>query len=680
LRKFPWATILLVMTGIAVGGSLSRTVTCDPADAILGISGRWSTVSMNGFQLEGEPGAPLLPSSPEVFILPSGAMNVEFSVIPVERSRIGSGNLNIIPARDLRPLNMSGTPSVPVPDPAVYSLTEPWPASPMIWHHTGNLSGFTVASCLLQPWEYVPATGELSLVTELLVTVTWEDGASAVLSGPQLEAARIRVAALAGSDPEDMVYQPVSALWGDAEYLIVCDSGFTDVLQPFADLQQNRGRTVEMATIQYVLSSFAGTDDADRLRNFIRDRFQNHGTVYVLLAGDETLIPVRLIETECEGYHDFAPVDLYFADLDGTWDGNGDGNYGQPDDSLDLYADVILARALFADTVDASVFVQKNLSYQTNQTPESWPSRAVLCGAVLFRDIGYTAAKGADSIAAAIPLDWDITKAYEMLDGDGIDTHIAIISSGTGWNYYGGHGTEMGTFWSRAPMGMMTNWIVTDSLENGSRTGIHTSIGCHPGAYIGVECNAEALLHKPDGGGVAVMFNTSYGWEGHWPSLGPSEWMCIDLARQVFREQSPSLGLAFTIAKDLRVPQMHGGYSRTLQSLLSWSAFMDPALAVRSAQGDHPQPPVPLTISHPYPNPATRDAPVSFYVDFPTSSATVTVHDMAGRLLWKEVIDSPGRVSWEGENPSGQRVPAGVYIITASCPGGFTSRLATILY
>ncbi|MCK4807888.1 MAG: T9SS type A sorting domain-containing protein, partial [Candidatus Aegiribacteria sp.] len=387
----------------------------------------------------------------------------------------------------------------------------------------------------------------------------------------------------------------------------------------------------------------------------------------------------RMVYTYCEGEDDIAPVDLYFADLDGTWDGNEDGEYGQPDDNLDLYADVLLGRALFSTLDEAELFVQKNLTYQASPPPGDWQTRAVLCGAVLFEDIGYTADKGCDSIAVEFPPYWEVSKFYEELPGGGFVEHIPIISSGSAWNHYAGHGNERGIYWRLDPMGMMTNWIASDSLHNGTKAGVHISIACHPAEYIDQECCAEALLNKPDGGGVAVLFNTSYGWEGHWPSLGASERMCIDLSRQVFGSQASSLGLAFATAKDLRIPFMAGGYDRTFQSLLSWSAFMDPALVVLQTEGGGYIPPVTLNITPPYPNPSERNAPVSFYVSFDEGSAEVSVHDLSGRLIWKTEIPSSQRVSWEGTDSADRRVPAGVYIVSARRGDYAVSRLVTVL-
>ncbi len=663
----------------AAGGSITRTLHYRPADIDIQMENGWAVIEMPGFQQMGIPGTPLLPAVPEVFVLPQGAKNVTFSAVPLEVTEIGIPGLKIIPATELRPFGSPALQPERLPDPFVYSSDSPFPSDPLISSHTGTLSGIRVASCLVQPWVYIPSTGSLNIINEMKMTVTWEESSHYDLTTEQTRVARNRISALLGSVDRTLTGDSHPLQAGDAQYLLICDSSYIDVMEPLASFHEGSGYTVETAAVQYILSTGTGRDDAEKLRNFIKNRFLEHGTIFVLLAGDETLVPVRMVYTYCEGYSDTSSVDLYFADLDGSWDGNGDGEYGQPDDNLDLYADVFLGRALFSTVDEAQLFVRKNLTYQENPPTGDWETRAVLCGAVLFEDIGYTADKGCDSIAVEFPPYWDVNKFYEELTGGGFSSHIPMISSGTAWNHYAGHGNERGIYWSAAPLGMMTNWIASDSIHNGTKAGIHTSIACHPAEYIGQECLAEVLLNKPDGGGVAVMFNTSYGWEGHWPSLGASEWMCIDLAREVFRYQSSSLGLAFSIAKDLRVPYIGEGYDRTFQSVLSWSAFMDPALIVMKTEGGGPTPPVPFTVSLPYPNPAERDAPISFYVSFDEGITSVLVHDLAGRLIWETAIVIPQRVSWEGTDSADRRVPAGVYIISVRRGDFILSRLATVL-
>jgi hypothetical protein len=49
-------------------------------------------------------------------------------------------------------------------------------------------------------------------------------------------------------------------------------------------------------------------------------------------------------------------------------------------------------------------------------------------------------------------------------------------------------------------------------LYNGDRQGIFYSIGCWPCAFPEEPCIAEAYVRNPDGGGIAFIGNTRYGW------------------------------------------------------------------------------------------------------------------------------------------------------------------------
>jgi hypothetical protein len=106
---------------------------------------------------------------------------------------------------------------------------------------------------------------------------------------------------------------------------------------------------------------------------------------------------------------------------------------------------------------------------------------------------------------------------------------------------------------------------------------------------------------------------------------------------------------------------------------------MDPALKVLNATGPEPVPPVDLSISAPWPNPATRDAPVAFNVVFQDGQTLVSVHDISGRLIWSSDVSTPGRVTWSGTDSSGRRVPAGVYVVSARRGDYIVSRMTTVL-
>jgi hypothetical protein len=631
-----------------------------------------------GAVLRGGTGRPLLPAIPLLYCLPAGSRGLEARFDPRELDTLALPGPPAA-ARPLYPLGWSGErsdPGVPSPNPGS------GPEDGVLKVSTGSMGGYAVASVLVSPARLLP-DGDLEMAVRGTLSLRWRDGPA-----PTEPACRsavlgevLRRVAANPADVERFAPPARPAADSDVEYLVVADEDYAADMQPLLDLHASRGRSTGLLTVQEATSGFPGSDDAERLRNAISHYRQNLGTAFVLLAGDETLVPDRLVYTRCENVPpEYAPCDLYFSDLDGNWDANGDGIYGQADDGMDLFDDVILGRALFDDHATAQIFVDRTVAYQAAPPGGGWSRRALLCGAVLFEEIGYTGARGADSIAAALPLDWSVTKAYQPLGGDGIDTHIPVLQDGTAWNYYAGHGNDRGIFWSETPMTMMTTWLA-DTLRNGQRAGVHTSIACHPGDFRDGRCCAERLLQCPTGGAVSVTFNTTYGWEGFWPELGASEKLCMDLTRQVFREKAPTIGSAVTAARALRAAEMHGGYDRTLQSLLAWNAFHDPALQVMGVPPEYGVPPHSLSMTSPRPNPSRRGAPVRFSVSFDPrieGKASVAVHDIAGRLVWSREMTVPGDLTWNARR-DGSPVPRGVYLVSVRRGAVVVSEKVTIL-
>lgn len=676
------ACILAASSRGAVSGSLEWTVTFDPGSVSLRPDGCFTLVQSDGMQISGDPGAPLLPSRPVALVIEPGAADVEFTVSFEDPERIEVPTA-LSPAGTPGPIGSGRGRHSGSPDPSVYLSSTPWPRSGISGPRTGSLGGFAVASCMITPWEYRPLENELTLFRTARVRLEWEDpGPAEPLTIGQILSAEARIALLVDNGEEIASNRPPvrPERAGDAVWTAICDSSFTGNLEPLRAMWEDTLGSASILTIQEIEQSSAGADSAERLRNAIRDLWLEHGAVYVLLAGDESLVPARIVRTLCEGLLDYAPVDHYFSDLDGDWDQSGDGVYGQPEDSLDLYMDVLLGRALFSTAGQADVFVQKTIGYATDPPAGAWSTTALLCGAVLFEDIGYIGGKSCDTLAAAMPAGWDVVRVYEEPSVlDGTDTHIEYLESGTGWNYYAGHGNVNGIWWSDPPYTMMSVSLAS-ALSNGSRTGIHTSIACHPGDFTDyLQSCAEALLQNPDGGAVSATFNTSYGWEGYWPEMGASEWMCILFTRAVFVDHLPTLGDAFASAKDQRIPFIHGPFDRNLQSILAWTAFQDPALRALGVRGDTPIPPVEFTIGPPWPNPSVRGAPISFSVDFRNGTAELSAWDMAGRLLWRDTATAPGTFLWDGLLPDGSRAPAGVYIISARRGDLVVSRRVAIL-
>ncbi|MHA1805565.1 MAG: C25 family cysteine peptidase [Promethearchaeota archaeon] len=176
-------------------------------------------------------------------------------------------------------------------------------------------------------------------------------------------------------------------------------SGFINAITPLMEWKNQKGVTT---IILSNFSKYEGKDTSEKIRNMIKFYHENHGTQWVLLAGDaeEDLIPIRKVynpdvvevgqgESEYDDWSDYyKPTDFYYADLDGTWDDNGNGKYGESalytgsQDEIEWTPDVYVGRFPASSASDLEKMVNKTLQYEKNPYVGTWMSRMLLAGGV----------------------------------------------------------------------------------------------------------------------------------------------------------------------------------------------------------------------------------------------------------------------------------------------------------
>jgi hypothetical protein len=620
------------------------------------------------------PDAPFLPLAAKVFILPGrcGISSVSVSLEePVSTRRL--------------PAPLAGAPMVlPVGSSPRHTLTATTRsislADAPVSVHTGHiLDAFTVVTCSVNPWIYLAGSNELGLSSLCSVTLEYTEAVSRhTFSTLQAELISFRIAALA--EKHSVLFSNAlleSGVDAEPDYLIITGSDYLDEIVILENLLETKQLSFRTLAVEDIYGNWGGTDVQEDIRNCIKHYAFNNGTAFVVLAGDETIVPVREVYTECEGFSEFAPSDLYYADLDGTWDSNGNGIYGEYADNLDLYPDILLGRLLFSSPEGATAVFEKNTIYAGVNQSETWYKNVVLCGAILFPGIGYTGVKGCELMAKNFPDSFNLTKAYELSIGDHPDTYQPVLFSGAGWNHYAGHGNDRGVYWIDNT-GILTVFRMagfcdksanTEVVSNPGRTGIHSSIGCHTGDFTdpGV-CLPDTLLTLANGGGVAGFFNTSWGWEGYWPEIGSTERLCNNTVHQVFVKKAPTLGVAYASAIDMEIPNMTGPYDRVMQSIISYSAFMDPSLKVLGVTSFEPPPPPPFQLVMLSSNPITSGEELRFKVTGISHAYDISVFNLAGRAVYESVRLTQNTQLTMKTN----MLSAGVYFVSAMAPGGKT--------
>jgi hypothetical protein len=302
------------------------------------IQGReYDVFRVDDLDLTKQPGCPRLPIKPLHFYVPMGkrvaAVNIESL-----RSRRLPGSYMIMPAQREVPFS-SGTVPQPVgPDPAVYSLSKPYPSSPVKIGVSGTMAGRHITTIEVYPLQYIPAEATVIVNEMISIAVTFEDETD-LISLPR-ETKKVRqlrneVVGRYVENPDDIDMDFACEIAGltdaDAiEYLIVCVNEHVETFEILKYWKTRKGVPTAIETYEGIDSTYSGRDLLEKVRNSIRDYYLNHGTIWVLIVGRPPSIPGRMcyaavydLQGEEIMYETELGCDLYFADVDGDWNLSG---------------------------------------------------------------------------------------------------------------------------------------------------------------------------------------------------------------------------------------------------------------------------------------------------------------------------------------------------------------------
>ncbi len=668
MRRLP--LLLAALAAAVCAGELTMEMTIDRTDVFLDSWAGLDVVLLEGGMVPFEEGMPALPGLPLSLVLPPGASVTGCEVTPLETASLGSG-LDMAPVRYR---TVGGPPSLPVGASAA-AVGGIFPSEHCVGLRTGSKTGFSLAAACYVPFTWDRLSGELTLVTsaEVVISYSGEGEAGApVLTPTQVSKAMEGLRGVVRNPEMLEAWAPLTGGSSDwASWIVVADAGMEDALQPLVDHRSTTHGSAELVTVQSITGSYPGRDTQERIRNFLKDAYENHGLVYALIVGDygETtrLSSLQVGENVMDNV-----TDHYYADLDGSWDLDGDGLFGERSDGIDYFSDIYVGR--FSTDIPSRVetMVRKTVDYETSAPAGQWRETAILIGAGLWPESSYWGSFVCDSIESRLPEGWLARKLYETESGHPTN-QIHLMNLGASYVTPQGHGWSGGVAWYYQPD--------TDIISNSNYTGLTNedmlcvfhSMACMAGELTNVGCIAERLMMAPWGGAVAVMFNSHYGW-GTPPSTGPSEWLEIHFADQMFQHDRYEVGVAQGLAKDairsLPVP------------LIDWvmqcnNYLGDPALLFASGQTGvetgEGGPPTARALGVPAPNPAVTAATCTVSWTLPASATgEVALFDMTGRRV---AVVAEGDIGGERTEPldlrsgSGDTLPPGVYVVVLRSGG-----------
>jgi len=518
----------------------------------------YDVIYVKGYDLFSIPGYPSLPR--QTFLIYSGDMAPgEIKVLDVEYEEV-PGEFNILPAQPPSILPIPGLdikpPPFKEPEKDIYNLKSPFPQSPLQLGATGNIAGFGITEVTFYPFVYIPGEKKLLKVKRVNFDFgSWKPmGEHPRISKHSYQILRDAIKRLV-INPYSVPENHDAYNEDRFDYLIITSQSLVSAFEPLKDWKEEKGLRTAIRTVEWINSNYSGRDLQEKIRNYIKIAHSDSGVVWVLLGGDVNIIPARIAYAMCSegGYfydEDSLRADLYYSDLDGTWDFDNDNHFGEVEDSVDLFPDVFVGRAPASNYSEAVTFVNKVLTYEKNPPPD-YLDDFLFFAEVLWSDPYTDAGVAKDMIDTLyVPENINITKLYERLGNESPSTVKNEINQGKNLLNHDGHGFYY-------IMGSGSGYLYNsdmDELTNGDKVGTLYSIGCWVGAFD-YDAISEHYLNNPSGGGVAFIGNSRYGWgsPGN-PGYGYSDRFDLTFYNLLYNSKIVNLGENLALNKTIFIP------------------------------------------------------------------------------------------------------------------------------
>mgnify|MGYP005855039393 FL=1 len=509
------------------------------------------------FSLRGEPGTPELPAVYLNYIIPPNAKAESLIVFQFQLTQI-PGEYYIYPTQPPTVIGET-VPWVP-PDTLIYNSDELFPGEFIRITGEGIMDGARIVTVEVKPLQYRPKTKRLYLIRPIGFEFAFSERAFPELRtkvrGKNEQAvydAVLRSVVKNKNEISTFYQKPAiveeNQIGSAAPYpigpaIIIAPQQFHSAFQPYANWLTDQGIKTYLITPQTIYQYFPGVDNAEKVRNYIKHCYENGGGTYFILGGDDcssqhiNLVPVRW----CNRYeYDTIPIptDLYFSDLTGNWDVDGDGYWGEiEDDDADRWPEVFVGRITAYTPQEVTNWVTKALDYE--KTP------GVIFDTALWI---YSSPVGTGPAPSVFPEHISHIFAYDYW----ADAALNLLSNGYGIVNINCHGNagdyrlrhdpnaDHHSWWPTPPTQYKAglNW-----LTNFNRYFVGYAISCYVGAYDTLahphnypygtdtciaDAYVDAYLYNQQGntgpfGAVAFLANTRDGWMGNSHNLQKAFW------------------------------------------------------------------------------------------------------------------------------------------------------------
>jgi len=303
----------------------------------------------------------------------------------------------------------------------VYGSNDPYPSSVVEFVRTAGLRKYNLVDVRVNPFTYIPLSGELMYYPEITVDVSYtfqDDFSMDDVMIDELENKEQIAEKIIFNYEQAKEWYPKDVVGRDIyDFVIITLDSLTSSVTQLVNWEEAKGRSVNVVTTSWINSNYGGGYDlAENMRNFLRDKYPSGewGIEDVLLVGHYDDVPMRRCWQDV-GYG-MPETDYYYAELSlpdsQSWDADGDHQYGEDSDPIDFTAEVNVGRIPWSDPSTVSDICQKSVYYEQNNDV-SFKKNILLLGAFFWADTD-NAVLMEEKVDQDWMSDWTMTRMYEQ--------------------------------------------------------------------------------------------------------------------------------------------------------------------------------------------------------------------------------------------------------------------------
>ena len=449
-------------------------------------------------------GLPMLPLKNILIAIPSNMRATNVKILDFAEKEMPS-TYNILPAQPLQKVEVSIKKPTYFVNNDILGFSPLFPSEKVELIGMTDLAGQGIAILTVYPLQYNSNLNTLKLFTKITLEIECETGYSygdylpSFISEAKISTYVEKVREMV-INPEDVILQtkeniqPVLIEPGDYDYVIITQSSWVSAFQSLADWKTQKGIPANIVTTESIYANYTGSTNKSKIRAFIIDAHSNWGTTFFLLGGDDDVIPYHTVSI----LGDTIPTDTYYSDYDDDWT-----------------CEVNVGRASVTGTGSGNGkignFISKILTYEKNPPLTNYAKNISLFGFDLDSSTDGEDCK-IDIDSSYIPSDWTVTEVYDSDSGNHEDNVDNAVNDGQNLINHIDHSSDdfMGTGYTNHDWGLSNSEV--DAFSNGNKQSVWYSIGCWAAAFDSSNCIAEHFVRDSNGGGVAFVGNTRYGW------------------------------------------------------------------------------------------------------------------------------------------------------------------------